>query len=403
MKQLPIINCHTRIFTGACAPDYYFKTVLPDRFDRYSVIIKRLLETKTSRYLIERLIIKNRKDNNVKKQLTFLQIGLYTSQKQIFETLIKNYLFLGNDCRFIALTLNLDYLDEEPSIHARIDTQLSEVIEVKKCYPNIIFPFLSIDPRHKKGMDLLNWVKSYFATGAFYGIKMYTSLGYFAFDKSLYQVYEWCEQNNVPIMVHCTRYGSYYTGKNLHTLLTNLPESVAPNDPAMPAIKDLVLKYLNDKKVSKDNKWLCNILLHPLTYKPTLNTFPKLKICFAHVGGDEEILPDTADDMVKYIRNNVDNTNWAHEIFKLIDEYKNIYTDISYSLNKAAIYDSFLIPKLNDIVYQNRILFGTDYFMTEKENSEVELLKSCMQNLMLKFDQIARINTDTYLKSTFYK
>jgi hypothetical protein len=66
---------------------------------------------------------------------------------------------------------------------------------------------------------------------------------------------------------------------------------------------------------------------------------------------------------------------------------------------EALKYNAQLIDK----PYGDRILFSTDFFMTIRETAEDNLWQNCMQKIGIeKFQKIAGINNDNFLKSTFY-
>jgi predicted TIM-barrel fold metal-dependent hydrolase len=45
----------------------------------------------------------------------------------------------------------------------------------------------------------------------------------------------------------------------------------------------------------------------------------------------------------------------------------------------------------------NRVLFGTDFFMTEQENRESELFRLAKEHLGDWFDKVSRTNTMRYM------
>ena len=47
-------------------------------------------------------------------------------------------------------------------------------------------------------------------------------------------------------------------------------------------------------KEFKENKRICNLFSHPENYLPILDKYPKLRFCFAHLGGIYQILGNSA-------------------------------------------------------------------------------------------------------------
>lgn len=84
-------------------------------------------------------------------------------------------------------------------------------------------------------------------------------------------------------------------------------------------------------------------------------------------------------------------------------DYKNIYTDISYTLYKADSLDAIIKWYDQTPAMQQRVLYGTDYYMTEQEMPEKDLLANAIEKLgPVKMDQIARVNPHAYLSSKYY-
>lgn len=103
--------------------------------------------------------------------------------------------------------------------------------------------------------------------------------------------------------------------------------------------------------------------------------------------------------------------NWCAQIKDLISIYPNVYTDISFSLANSYTH-SFILDDLDSKVYGQRILFGTDFFMTERkvaERLDVTLFKEAALakrltnfNNITAWEQVACHNVTNFLKSSFY-
>src|SRR6185436_17139378 len=148
----PFVNCHTHIFNSSCAPDYYLRMVLPPILDPFANTIKAFLDKKTTRWamigLIKVATIFDRERRHAfERYLRFITVGSSASQREVFLGLIEPYKNIP-DARFVALTLNMDHMSHFPSNHAPINSQLAEVRELKKQFPDKLFPFVSVDPRH---------------------------------------------------------------------------------------------------------------------------------------------------------------------------------------------------------------------------------------------------------------
>jgi uncharacterized protein len=391
-----ITNIHSHVFTGGCAPDHFFKMVLPSWADRWAAEIKYFLEMPWMRGVVKRLA-RRRGNSDLLRYLQFIEVGTQSTQEEVFEGMRRAYAALGPDVRFVALTLNMDHMDVAPSGHARIDDQLAEVERVRAHYPDAFLPFVGVDPRHLKGTALRDWVRDKIERRAFFGIKIYPSLGFFPFDPALDALYEWAQEEQVPIMTHCTREGTHYTGAMREVLPHADPPTLNPSSPTMHLIRDRVARFVNSPFARTDAKYWGNALLHPQNYEPVLEKYPRLKLCLAHFGGDDQILGEQHDVQCK----GLDTDNWHDEVLRLMDAWPQVYTDISYTLFRADAMKKIL--PLFDGPVGHRILFGTDYYMTLRERDEATLVSNCRDLLgPARFDRIAVGNTTSYLRSRYY-
>ena len=90
----------------------------------------------------------------------------------------------------------------------------------------------------------------------------------------------------------------------------------------------------------------------------------------------------------------------------MMKKYPNLYTDISYTLSdfsdtKNEVFKRF-VAFLNTEdsagkYLSERVLFGTDFFMTEQEKREKELYADTKNNLAQWFDTMGRNNNQRYL------
>jgi hypothetical protein len=86
-------------------------------------------------------------------------------------------------------------------------------------------------------------------------------------------------------------------------------------------------------------------------------------------------------------------------------EYPNLYTDISYTL--SAFGDGKVLDRVIALLGMNdkqgqplakRVLFGTDFFMTEQEARETELYALAKDKLSPWFDLISRDNPQDFIR-----
>jgi predicted TIM-barrel fold metal-dependent hydrolase len=162
----------------------------------------------------------------------------------------------------------------------------------------------------------------------------------------------------------------------------------------------------------------CDVFLDPVNYIDILEKFPELKICLAHFGGEEEMVM-VFDDKgnrkqqqdvltnVDFLVNNglPDSTSWFRivEYLLLHPRYKNVYTDVSFTLHENKLYKA-LGKLILSSPYKERILFGTDYFMTTQYKSEFNLydeFRTAVDNKDI-WRRVSFENPVSYLESAFY-
>ncbi|MCZ8145826.1 amidohydrolase family protein [Flavobacterium sp.] len=397
----PKYNIHTHIFTGKCAPKDFLQVALP-LGDGVSVFLKWLFVTRPVSWLIKRL--GGRVHN---RMVQFLKIGVMTSQQEIFETLCDKYQNSPySDLKFIALTIDMNYMtDTKNKPYIDFQAQLQEVLEIKKAYPAQIFPFYGVDPRNSATVSLLP-VQRALESGAFSGLKLYPPNGFFPFDPRLDALYRYAEEKGIPIMTHCTRGGSYYLGENVLALLPDVPPSLNDSHPIMPKVVERIKAYKNaSDKAFRKAAYACNLFTHPENYLPVLDKYPRLKLCIAHMGGDIEILGPTnanrkhAQRCVTAMHLEGSTDTWYGLIKSklLIPAYPNTYTDISYSLCDAACMAVLQSDLAKGEIPRDRVLFGTDYFMVTKENSELTVTAIAQQALKADFVPMMTVNNARYL------
>lgn len=395
-------NIHSHVFTGKCAPKDFLQVGI-QLGDGASSFLKWLFLTKPVALIIEKIgnFIPN-------KTLQFLKIGVMGSQSEVLGTMKKSYANSPySDIKIVALTIDMDYMtDASKKPEQDFYSQLQDVYKLKKAYPSEFFPFYGVDPRNPDTISL-KYVKIALESKAFTGIKFYPPNGFFPFDPRLDNLYQYAEANGIPIMTHCTRGGSYYIGKNVWSVIPDNPASLNATHPVMQKVVQRIAAYKKvGGKTYQENAKACNLFTHPENYLPVLEKYPKLKLCIAHLGGDIEILGA--------LNPNAKNARWFQEAQRLegntqswydiineeiLQKYPNTYTDISYSLS-----DKYCMMKLyNDLaqgkINESQVLFGTDYFMVEKEDAELMVVATGANHLKQYFPKMMSENNKRYLFS----
>lgn len=355
MADLPIYNCHIHTFTIRHAPRHFLKLV-------FGPVLGPLASWALRWKPLARLILQiaawlNPFQHNdlIERQARFVARGSSTSQQDILEAIQKQYPL---DTNFIILPMDMAYMKlgrvEEP-----LETQHQELLALAAASGGRVIPFFAVDPRRD---GIVDQVRQWVMPDKFRGVKIYPNLGYPPDAETLLEVYALCEQRKVPVMAHCTPGGVWEYG----------------------------LKEADRIRLG-----------HPCNYEPILKRFPRLRLCLAHFGGSEEWLKH-----LKTPREDAEDP-WVKCIADMIrsGQYPGLYTDISYTIfaprPRELYFDYFDYLKvlLADPHLRERVLFGSDYYMVERESlteKEVSIVLRSRLGEDLYF-QIAHHNPKSYL------
>ncbi len=274
--------------------------------------------------------------------LAFLHLGLQPSIKQLTRLLMEQQ---PDDGAVVALTM--DITEGGDADRALFERQLRLTSAEILRYPGRFFPFVAVNSRRTGHFEVMERALS---GQGYVGVKLYPSLGYQVDSRDMYRVYAYCAERSIPILMHCSP-GGFYRNK--------------------PSIA-----YCNPEK-----------------WHPVLRSFPELTVCFAHFGGSENLLVDP-----------VPEDSWTASILQLMQEFENVYTDVSYNdevLNEKAVAESYfdtLSRLLTDTLYRDRILFGSDFFLLALAGSE-SAFKEAFSNGIGRdaWERIAERNPKRYL------
>jgi len=325
-----IYNCHIHTFREPDIPRKYLPLGLV-----------RILSTKGGSRFIGRFL------NNLNpfsgndffdKYVKFMKISKKDSQQEIFEECRR---FYPANSRFIVLAMDMARMNAG-KVPRAYTQQLDELATVRDAYPQQVIPFIHIDPRREGVMDLL---KHYVEQKGFKGVKLYPPIGYYPYDPLLMnEVYPYCEEKNLPVLVHGSPHNATRNRGSKEELCRLLGRPV--DDPELRGLK---------------KKELTALFTHPDNYRPVFDKFKKLKICIAHFGS--EIY------WKEFIENPGNPGNWFVIIRQMLARYENFYTDISFTLNNQK-YFPLLKVLMADKSIRNKILFGSDYYMVETKADE---------------------------------
>ena len=322
---MEIINTHIHTFTDKDVP----RKFLP-------LGLVRILSTKVGFNVVSRVLnFLNplSSDDKFKKYARFATIGKLGSQQNIFEECAK---FYPKNSKFVSLAMDMKYMNAGKVPRDFVE-QVEELAMVARIHKQVL-PFIHIDPRRPGYFDLLRYAVEDLG---YKGVKLYFPLGYFPTDERLDMVYEYCQRNNLPIVSHCGPCTPTYNHSSKKTLR----------------------KWLGTYPYSKkDNKMtLCSYFAHPKNYIPILEKYPDLKICMAHFGSE--------CSLENFLKDPSNKDNWFYIIKEMVQEYPNLYTDISFTWNKDE-YFSVLKIYMNNKALREKLLFGSDFYMVQTETTE---------------------------------
>lgn len=327
-----IHNIHCHIFTIDYLPKKFIGWYFPTTLIRKKWIAKPLFRL-------------------VKKFASRLAGFVYSAtKKNQYEIFYELRGYYPASAKFCPLTVDFDHMNAGEATKDFL-AQLEDMVSLKKYFQqkdlDVLLPFIGVDPRRNGITEL---VKEYIEQHNFAGIKLYPARGFFPDDKRLMGIYDYAEKHQIPITAHCIpKNKNHFRYKPSKEMVEKARKRFAffEEKDAMKAYD--FAKYLN----------------HPDNYNYVLEKFPKLKINLAHFGGNDEWNKylDIPDENFQKER------NWYSIIRKMLVKYENVYADISFT-----VHDDKLYPLLRNVLKtpkaKEKVLFGSDFYMMQKDYSE---------------------------------
>ena len=195
--------------------------------------------------------------------------------------------------------------------------------------PGRILPFFGVHPDRPQHLEAL---QDAVLNKGFVGVKLYPSLGYDVDSGPMRKVYEFCQREKLPVLLHCGHGGFFRT---------------------------------------EEARSLCD----PHLWTSVLDDFPEMRVCFAHFGGWKALGrrhffdhanwdPDPEEDGP-----DPDANNWGKKIYDFMTTRPNVYTDLAKHVDMfedpadERMYFETLHELLADPVVGNRILYGSDAWL----------------------------------------
>ncbi len=345
--KLIIHNCHIHSFTKEDVPSNFIPMGLVRWLSNYSV--------RWARFLNNRF---RRTDSDVyDRYANFLRLMSCEKQEQIFDYL-RQFYPRHTLTRFVILSMDMAKM-KAGKLGRKYTDQLDDLKHLKTKYKNDefteIFPFICVDPR-RDGITAL--VEDYVDNNGFCGLKLYPPLGYFPYDARLDEIYKIANKKSLPIIAHCSKSGPVYFREKKKKIIEIINKGIDSDIGIIPKFK------------GKNSKELCNYFTHPSNYSKILKKYKKLRLCLAHFGGasqwDKFLNPSTVGVCEEKKKDFDDEESWYNIIYDLLKDpkHKNLYSDISFTLSYRDYIPLLKILLLNQKV-KNKILYGTDFYMTE--------------------------------------
>jgi predicted TIM-barrel fold metal-dependent hydrolase len=289
------------------------------------------------------------------------------------------------------IQLVLDFLDElSPEKVTRkvrgiqkdgFTVQYEQIKEMSESpgYKERLIPFLGVDPRRS---DIKKYLDQVGKGKLFAGIKVYPPNGFSPMDKVMAgtgSVFEFCSKNAIPVITHCSFGGFATPVKSIEVNGLIIPKG--RKEPVEIDGKYTFRKGLGDG-FGEMVKERAAVLNHPKIWAEVLKKYDDLILVLAHFG--------------------VGNNEWQDEIVQMLYEYKNLYTDVSCVSDEAELRRIKEIY-LNNPGIQDKILYGSDFFLDLLFNDSFNQYKERMERILGKkiFDRLTVDNPAKFMSKWY--
>ncbi len=325
-------DVHTHIFDYDHVPNSFFGTRLP--------FSKNFLKSATS--FLDNLF--DSKDDMASHMANFFDLLNKNTMRDIAKKMFELYNY--ETYVFCILMMDMEFGIEKPD--KEYENQCREILEIRNEFPDKILPFFGVDPRRP---DIYNrFLQAFTSPENFFGVKVYPALGYLPSDPVLMQIFEICEQKNIPITTHCGGYAVHSTNNDIEVRGLKLDEKGEYQQFAETVSFSLPKShgdYFNT----------------PLNWEPVLKKFPKLKLNLAHFGGGGEW--EVFVNQRKNLERKSDSA--VSQIIDLMYRYKNVYADFAYTMSRPYFYETLRQLIEDNKVIGERVMYGTDFYMIAME------------------------------------
>jgi len=301
---------------------------------------------------------------NLDDFIALLLIGVQDMER-VAEKLLKDS--PGIDV-WVPLMMNMDYGYPGSKSDLEFNAQREIMTRLTLAARGRIMPFYAFEPRVENGLEK---VKMAIESQGFVGIKLYPPLGYKpignqdkTIEDAMLALYDYCCRDRsepIPITAHCSWSAGVYSNEHI---------------PGERDIKNHYRDYAN-----------------PSRWRTVLDQFPTLKLDLAHFGG--------LGEWEARAKGQTPDENWVDTIVDLMNQYDNVYTDLSFhglpATHLAPDYKKELLDKIRGV--EHKVFLGSDWYMSRMQCPLAEYWRGFETMLEDLFDTMAGDNAIEFLRS----
>lgn len=381
-------NCHAHIFNYDCIPPDFLRNRIKPAF--ITPVVDSLLRKEWFASSMSWVLGLFGSKSQAGRLAEFVKIGKLAFQEDIFRKLQSEY---ESNYSFVLLTMDFDFMGAGLPNDDFL-TQLAHVQNLKRKYRDLVRPFLGLDPRRFTNTDeMLAFTKHYIEdpNAPFAGLKLYPPHGFYPFHPVFDKTFAFAAQNQIPVLAHCYRGGGSYYAQDSLPPQTFGRVSLGDSDECKTFFTELNQQSDFFRKPMRQQT---DVFQHPVCYYDILRKYPQLKLCLAHFGGIDEIKREGKEDTASIFER-----SWFSIIKDLMLEFPNVYADVSYIFGEIDKKDTIVRDTLFDPKLQDKIMFGSDYYMVVREGDENEMRQKFVDYLgnPTIWDKIAGQNVEAFL------
>ncbi len=240
-----------------------------------------------------------------------LRIGMLPDLTTVADRVLDT---MDPDDAVVALMMDITSEKTAKKDRMRFLTQMKGTSAAAVARPGRILPFVAVNTRRSDHFTLM---RQAIESHGFVGVKLYPSLGAPIDSPAMLRVYDYCVDQDVPVLLHCSQ-GGFYESEDTRDM----------GDPAL--------------------------------WADILEARPGLRVCFAHSGGlPQGILSPGGPKPPQ----------WPHTIMELMLAFDHVYTDLAFHADQMVgpeleqHYLSWLRGLLGDPVLGQRVIWGSDFWL----------------------------------------